>query len=88
MGCVVGKSKLTKNELEFIARNTDQSLEQVDKQYKNLRQKNPNKPISKWDLRNKNSVHQIASARRVPIIDAMTKSAYCSSARPRNRNIL
>ena len=88
MGCVIGKPKLTDEELDFIARSTNQSRDIVEKQYRNFHEKNPGANLSKWDFRNKNSVHQIMNPRRVPIIDAMTRSAHCRSAKPRDHNIL
>ena len=67
MGCVIGKPKLTDEELDFIARSTNQSRDIVEKQYRNFHAKNPGANLSKWDFRNKNSVHQIMNPRRVPI---------------------
>ena len=88
MGCVIGQPMLTDEELEFIAMNTDQSRDKVEKQYNNFRNKNPGVKVSKWDFRNKNSVHQIMNPRRVPIIDAISRSAYSArSARTRSNSI-
>ena len=47
MGCVQGKSVLTDEDIDFIARNTAMKREAVEMQYKTFLQKHPDGRISR-----------------------------------------
>ena len=47
MGCVQGKSVLTDEDIDFIARNTAMKREAVETQYKTFLQKHPDGRISR-----------------------------------------
>ena len=84
MGCIAGSPTLTDEELDFVAKNTAQSREQINRQYQYFRQKKPGARVTKWDFRDKNNVHQILNSRRSPIIDTITGSHYCGESKDHN----
>ena len=51
MGCVNGKPVLSEDDLDFIAKNTAVTRDEVDRQYENFLEKHPDGRITKRDFR-------------------------------------
>ena len=77
MGCVTSMSTLSDEELDRIAKSTDNSRQEIQRQYEQFLKNNPDGKVSKWNFRKSTRnhdngfQHQMFSMRRTPVVSTI-----------------